>query len=64
MKRIKVTSPHGINTCIQLPSSKSICNRALIINALAKGNCHPENLSDCDDTRVMIQALQLSLIHI
>ena len=58
MKRIKVTSPHGINTCIQLPSSKSICNRALIINALAKGNCHPENLSDCDDTRVMIQALQ------
>lgn len=58
MKRIKVTFPHGINTCIQLPSSKSICNRALIINALAKGNCHPENLSDCDDTRVMIQALQ------
>lgn len=58
MKRIKVTSPYGINTRIQLPSSKSICNRALIINALAKGNCPPENLSDCDDTRVMVHALQ------
>ena len=58
MKRIKVTSPREINAGIQLPSSKSICNRALIINALAKGNCHPENLSDCDDTRVMVQALQ------
>lgn len=58
MKRIKVTSPREINAGIQLPSSKSICNRALIINALAKGNCHPGNLSDCDDTRVMVQALQ------
>lgn len=58
MKRIKVTSPREINAGIQLPSSKSICNRALIINALAKGNCPPGNLSDCDDTRVMVQALQ------
>ena len=58
MKRIQLTAPAGIRTTIQLPSSKSICNRALIINALAHGTCVPENLSDCDDTRVMIRALQ------
>lgn len=58
MKRIKLTSPKHIQAEIQLPSSKSICNRALIINALAKGSTLPENLSDCDDTRVMLQALQ------
>jgi 3-phosphoshikimate 1-carboxyvinyltransferase len=57
MKCIEITPPADIQTCIQLPSSKSICNRALIINALAGSTCRPENLSDCDDTRVMIEAL-------
>lgn len=50
-------APAKIHTTIQLPSSKSISNRALIINALGNGTHHPENLSDCDDTRVMIRAL-------
>ena len=57
MLQIKVTAPAQIYTTIQLPSSKSISNRALIINALGNGTHHPENLSDCDDTRVMIRAL-------
>ena len=57
MMQIKVTAPAKIHTTIQLPSSKSISNRALIINALGNGTHHPENLSDCDDTRVMIRAL-------
>ena len=57
MKCIEIPPPADIQTCIQLPSSKSICNRALIINALAGSTCRPENLSDCDDTRVMIEAL-------
>ena len=57
MMQIKVTAPAKIHTTIQLPSSKSISNRALIINALGNGTHHPENLSDCDDTRVMIHAL-------
>ena len=42
---------------IQLPASKSISNRALILHALAKGDGVLTNLSDCDDTRVMVQAL-------
>lgn len=58
MTRIKVTAPtHSIQTTILLPSSKSISNRALIINALGKGTYNIENLSDCDDTQVMIRAL-------
>lgn len=57
MMQIKVSAPAKIHTTIQLPSSKSISNRALIINALGNGTHHPENLSDCDDTRVMIRAL-------
>lgn len=58
MKQIKLTPPQDIQAEIVLPSSKSICNRALIIHALAGGTCLPDNLSDCDDTRVMLQALQ------
>lgn len=40
-----------------LPASKSISNRALIIQALTKGGMMPENLSDCDDTEVIIRGL-------
>ena len=36
-----------------LPSSKSISNRALTISALAGSGVTVENVSDCDDTRVM-----------
>ena len=55
--QIKVSAPVSIHTTIQLPASKSISNRALIINALGKGEFMPQNLSDCDDTRVMVKAL-------
>lgn len=57
MALYKLTSPSMIKATIQLPASKSISNRALIINALGKGIHTPENLSDCDDTRVMVKAL-------
>ena len=56
--KIRITPPESIQATIQLPSSKSISNRALIINALANGTSQPENLSDCDDTQVMIRALK------
>ena len=59
MNRIRVSAPQNkIYTNIVLPSSKSICNRALIIKALSKGDNNLENLSDCDDTRVMVRALR------
>jgi 3-phosphoshikimate 1-carboxyvinyltransferase len=53
-----LTAPRQIDTDILLPASKSICNRVLIINALAGGKQTLSNLSDCDDTRVMINALR------
>ncbi len=51
-------APGLINTTIALPASKSISNRALMIQALAGGSIFPTNLSDCDDTRVIFDALR------
>lgn len=53
-----------LHAAIRLPASKSISNRALILHALAHGKQTPCNLSDCDDTRVMIRALQGKPEHI
>ena len=50
--------PKSIDCTIDLPASKSISNRALVINALAGGGILPENLSCCDDTDVMLAALR------
>ena len=63
MKKIQITAPEQITATIQLPSSKSSSNRALIINALGNGTYKPENLSDCDDTMVMIRALDENQPH-
>ncbi len=48
-------------TTVQLPASKSISNRALILHTLAKGKIFPTNLSDCDDTKVLMRALSGNL---
>lgn len=45
---------------INLPASKSISNRALIINALADSELPIENLANCDDTRAMLNVLNSS----
>ena len=58
MKQYKLTAPERLAQTIQLPASKSISNRALIIYALSGGRNLPENLSDCDDTEVIIEALR------
>jgi 3-phosphoshikimate 1-carboxyvinyltransferase len=54
----EITAPKSLNMTVKLPASKSISNRALIINALADNDSLPENLSDCDDTEVIVQALK------
>jgi 3-phosphoshikimate 1-carboxyvinyltransferase len=46
-----------LNARINLPSSKSISNRVLIINALSYSPWEVKNLSDSDDTRVLEAAL-------
>lgn len=54
----KISAPHSVDQIITLPASKSISNRALILNALSTSPHPIENLSDCDDTRVMIDAFR------
>lgn len=53
-----IMAPSLLNQTIKLPASKSISNRALVIYALSGGQVLPDNLSDCDDTEVIISALR------
>lgn len=63
--RYTVSAPDvPMHAAIRLPASKSISNRALILHALAHGRQTLCNLSDCDDTRVMVRALQGNPEHI
>ncbi|WP_109400834.1 3-phosphoshikimate 1-carboxyvinyltransferase [Proteus sp. TJ1640] len=47
-----------IEGTINLPGSKSVSNRALLLAALAKGNTRLTNLLDSDDIRHMLNALK------
>ena len=53
-----LAAPVTLQCSVDLPASKSISNRALILHALSGGVQRPMNLSDCDDTAVMIRALE------
>lgn len=57
MTTYEIIAPETLSADINLPASKSISNRALIIHALSGGQL-PQNLSDCDDTRAVINALR------
>lgn len=54
----KIKAPKTFNSVINLPSSKSISNRALVLNALGLNTIDIQNLSDCDDTNVMVDAFR------
>ena len=55
----RIKAPRGaIKASVKLPSSKSISNRALILNALSNSSFGVANLSDCDDTNLMVNALR------
>lgn len=51
------------NVLIDLPASKSLSNRALIMQALCPEPCQLTHLSDCDDTMVMQRAFQTIASH-
>lgn len=55
--QILLHAPRLLRHETALPASKSISNRTLIIHALAGGEDLPQNISDCDDTSVMVRAL-------
>ena len=58
MTKYTIKAPSQLNASINLPASKSISNRALVISAMAGSHIQPDNLSDCDDTEVIVAALQ------
>lgn len=58
MTQYTITAPSRLQHTAKLPASKSISNRALIIHALSGGKILPENLSNCDDTEVIVAALK------
>ena len=49
---------------VKMPGSKSISNRVLLLAALAEGETRVENLLDSDDTRAMLNALELLGVRI
>lgn len=49
---------HPLNAVVDVPGSKSITNRALILAALATGTSRLRGALEADDTRVMIESLQ------
>ena len=60
----EIKAPATLRATIKLPASKSISNRAILMTALARRNGdwneavrRLENLSDCDDTTVLLRAL-------
>lgn len=65
MKRIKITRPQEkANGRITIPASKSISNRALLLQAML--TCPEQgsilNLADCDDTRALSAALNQDVL--
>ena len=56
--KVQLKAPKMLQATINLPASKSISNRALILRALAQGNSPIKNLADCDDTNVIIKAFE------
>ena len=60
----EIKAPATLRATIKLPASKSISNRAILMTALARRNGdwneavrRLKNLSDCDDTAVLLRAL-------
>lgn len=58
MKYILKAKTHSLKNSIDLPGSKSISNRVLIIQALAKQAFEIKDISNADDTRVLQKALE------
>jgi len=52
-----------VDGTINLPGSKSVSNRALLLAALAEGNTVLTNLLDSDDVRHMLTALKALGVH-
>ncbi|MGR2766900.1 3-phosphoshikimate 1-carboxyvinyltransferase [Photobacterium ganghwense] len=59
MESLTLQPINKINGTVNLPGSKSVSNRALLLAALANGTTRLTNLLDSDDIRHMLNALSL-----
>ena len=58
MEKITLAPVRAVEGTVNLPGSKSLSNRALLLAALAKGTTKVTNLLDSDDIRHMLNALK------
>ena len=58
MEQLTLQPIRSVGGQIQLPGSKSLSNRVLLLSSLAQGDTEVSNLLDSDDTRHMIAALR------
>lgn len=59
MEKITLSPISAVEGTINLPGSKSLSNRALLLAALSKGTTKVTNLLDSDDIRHMLNALKV-----
>lgn len=58
MKQLTLNHIEHVNGTVNIPGSKSISNRALLLAAMASGTTRLTNLLDSDDIRHMLDALK------
>jgi 3-phosphoshikimate 1-carboxyvinyltransferase len=64
MKSLTLAPVRHIDGQVNLPGSKSLSNRALLLAALAAGDTHLQNLLHSEDTARMLEALSLLKVNI
>lgn len=58
MEQLRIEPIDSVNGTVNVPGSKSLSNRALLLSALADGETHLTNLLDSDDIRHMLTSLK------
>lgn len=58
MKQLRLNPISKVHGTVNIPGSKSISNRALLLATLAEGKTRLTNLLDSDDIRHMLTALK------
>ncbi|WP_299570811.1 3-phosphoshikimate 1-carboxyvinyltransferase [uncultured Shewanella sp.] len=58
MKKLRLEPVKKVSGVVNIPGSKSISNRALLLSTLAKGKTTLTNLLDSDDIRYMLASLK------
>ena len=61
--KLTLSPIHEISGIVNLPGSKSLSNRILLLSMLAEGQTEIHNLLDSDDVRRMVEALEILGIH-